>query len=631
MKNNVIEYWNDKEIMPGHMWDEELKKNLHDSDIIIFLLSPDFLASHYIYENELRIAFEKHNKGEIIIVPVMLRMCIIEDELFNGIQGLPRDLVPIDSKKWPSKDWYWVEVMQGLRIKINEVKDIKEKRRNAQLVQLDQKRLKKEEKDRAEAELIKNEKIENDRKEKERLEKERLENERLEKVRLEKERLEKERVEKERVEKERVEKERVETERVEKERVEKERVDKESIEKERQEKEQKAKVEIENTRKAIQEKEDLFKREFDKAYKFYNDGQFSNAYSGFSSALALKPNDQKTRQYLGYTKDQLDRERLEKELHAGTSIEKSNTNNINSYSLVFLAIVVLAGISYLIYTHNNQIIINQQYPKSDTGGYSAATAVAPSIQEYANADTATAPAPKADTLSAPPTKKDDNKKNIPFETTSPEYVTNKDFNNYTYTGYINKYGLPNGKGEKKFKSNKSRYIGNFVNGLFEGKGVYYLSSGDKYDGNFKHDNYNGQGEYYYSNGDKYDGNRVDDIKSGHGIYYYSSGNKYDGNWVDGKKSGRGIFTYKNGDRSDGNWVDDHKNGHGIYYYIDGDRYDGNWVNDKMNGFGKYYYSVGGRYEGNWVDDVRNGDCKCYNIDGKLIFEGQYKDDKPVGK
>jgi hypothetical protein len=167
-QENLIEYWQDKELLPGENWDEEIKKNLRQADIVVFLLSADFLASPYIYNNEIKIAYEKHQKGEVTLVPVMLRKCHIDKTIFKNIQGLPTPFEPITSSKWPSRDEYFYEIVVGLERFIDGVKEKREKVEKEKEEQISR------EKERIEREkaIKEKERIEQERKDKERKEKE---------------------------------------------------------------------------------------------------------------------------------------------------------------------------------------------------------------------------------------------------------------------------------------------------------------------------------------------------------------------------------------------------------------------------------------------------------------------------
>ena len=63
-RNNSIEVWQDKAIIPGDVWDDEIKNALATADIILLLISVDFNNSKYIWENELTVALERHLKKE---------------------------------------------------------------------------------------------------------------------------------------------------------------------------------------------------------------------------------------------------------------------------------------------------------------------------------------------------------------------------------------------------------------------------------------------------------------------------------------------------------------------------------------------------------------------------------------
>src|SRR5215203_3474844 len=55
----LIEEWHDRKIVPGDEWDEDIDKHLETADIILLLVSPDFLSSEYIRKKELEQAMRK--------------------------------------------------------------------------------------------------------------------------------------------------------------------------------------------------------------------------------------------------------------------------------------------------------------------------------------------------------------------------------------------------------------------------------------------------------------------------------------------------------------------------------------------------------------------------------------------
>ena len=63
-------------------------------------------------------------------------------------------------------------------------------------------------------------------------------------------------------------------------------------------------------------------------------------------------------------------------------------------------------------------------------------------------------------------------------------------------------------------------------------------------------------EIKYNNGSRYVGEVVNGLAEGKGIYYWPDGNRYEGDWRNDKREGKGIFYYNNGDRSMGDYLND---------------------------------------------------------------------------
>lgn len=70
-----IETWHDRRIIPGKEFDPEIDQHFAEADIILLLVSPDFIASDYCYEIEMNNSLQRHEKKEAIVIPVILRPC----------------------------------------------------------------------------------------------------------------------------------------------------------------------------------------------------------------------------------------------------------------------------------------------------------------------------------------------------------------------------------------------------------------------------------------------------------------------------------------------------------------------------------------------------------------------------
>ena len=114
LKNlGIITNWHDRKISPGREWATEIEEHLNSADVILFLISADFLASYYCYKVEMQRAIERHNAGQARVIPVILRAVECEGAPFGHIQGVPKNFVPVTS--WPNQDEAFADVARGIR------------------------------------------------------------------------------------------------------------------------------------------------------------------------------------------------------------------------------------------------------------------------------------------------------------------------------------------------------------------------------------------------------------------------------------------------------------------------------------------------------------------------------------
>jgi hypothetical protein len=109
----LIAPWHDRSIGPGDDWESAIDENLQAADIILLLVSADFMASDYIDGKELSRALERHDAGEARVVPVILRPADWESAPFGRLQAVPTDARPITT--WPNRDEAWANVVKALR------------------------------------------------------------------------------------------------------------------------------------------------------------------------------------------------------------------------------------------------------------------------------------------------------------------------------------------------------------------------------------------------------------------------------------------------------------------------------------------------------------------------------------
>jgi hypothetical protein len=109
----TISSWHDRSIPVGSEWDAEISENLESAQIILLLVSANFLASEYIWGKELKRAMERHEAGEARVIPITLKPCDWHSAAFGKLQALPKGAKAVT--KWSDRDEAFTDVALGIR------------------------------------------------------------------------------------------------------------------------------------------------------------------------------------------------------------------------------------------------------------------------------------------------------------------------------------------------------------------------------------------------------------------------------------------------------------------------------------------------------------------------------------
>lgn len=115
-REGLIEIWHDRRITAGSEVDSEISRNLEEADIILLLVSVDFLASEYCYSIEMNRAIERHDAGLAKVIPIILRKCEWRRAPFGKLLAVPTDGRPAMS--WPSLDDALTDITTQIRAAI---------------------------------------------------------------------------------------------------------------------------------------------------------------------------------------------------------------------------------------------------------------------------------------------------------------------------------------------------------------------------------------------------------------------------------------------------------------------------------------------------------------------------------
>ena len=112
-RDGIIRPWHSQQVELGQEWEQETANHIDSAQIILLLVSPSFLASDQLYENEMMRAMKRQDSGDARVVPIILRSVDLGKTPFKKLQALPRNDKPIDT--WRNADEIWTSVAQEIR------------------------------------------------------------------------------------------------------------------------------------------------------------------------------------------------------------------------------------------------------------------------------------------------------------------------------------------------------------------------------------------------------------------------------------------------------------------------------------------------------------------------------------
>ncbi len=103
----------DFKVTVGSKGKAKIDEHLKSAQIILLLVSPDFLASDYGLDGEMKRALERHRANEARVIPVILRHINWQETPFARLQALPVNGRPVTD--FPDRDKAFAQVAEGIR------------------------------------------------------------------------------------------------------------------------------------------------------------------------------------------------------------------------------------------------------------------------------------------------------------------------------------------------------------------------------------------------------------------------------------------------------------------------------------------------------------------------------------
>lgn len=114
----LILVWHDGLIIPGREWEKDVRDQLRMADIILLLVSIDFINSPFCQEVELKEVLQQHHEGRSKVIPVIFRSCLWRT---TAIPEGARAVIG----EWPDKDLALTNVTEGIRKAAQDILGVK--------------------------------------------------------------------------------------------------------------------------------------------------------------------------------------------------------------------------------------------------------------------------------------------------------------------------------------------------------------------------------------------------------------------------------------------------------------------------------------------------------------------------
>jgi TIR domain len=118
-RQGIISSWSNIDIVPGTEWHLQIRNHLNAAQIILLLISADFMASEFCYSIEMTRAIERHQVNQTRVLPIIVRPCDWKSAPFAALQVLPTAGRAVT--RWPTHDDAFEDVVQGIRRAVDDL------------------------------------------------------------------------------------------------------------------------------------------------------------------------------------------------------------------------------------------------------------------------------------------------------------------------------------------------------------------------------------------------------------------------------------------------------------------------------------------------------------------------------
>lgn len=109
-----VSIWYAQSTFPSAEWERVRDSQLQSAHLILFLVSSDFLNSEQ-YRKTVLLSMERYKRGEVRVVPIILRPVHWQETPFGNLQPLPENGKPVTDPDWKTLDHAFFDVVCGIK------------------------------------------------------------------------------------------------------------------------------------------------------------------------------------------------------------------------------------------------------------------------------------------------------------------------------------------------------------------------------------------------------------------------------------------------------------------------------------------------------------------------------------
>lgn len=96
-RKGFIRTWHDRLVLAGDEWDTTIRHELKAAQVIVLLISANFLASEKLWDRQITPAIARHKAGEALVLPIIVSPCLWQETVLKDLQPLPRHVTAIST------------------------------------------------------------------------------------------------------------------------------------------------------------------------------------------------------------------------------------------------------------------------------------------------------------------------------------------------------------------------------------------------------------------------------------------------------------------------------------------------------------------------------------------------------